>query len=124
MKKILLLSLVLFGSLSFAQNKTREGIPEIKSTEVNLSCTGSTGFEEVTRTIQILFIENNYKIPAAINDGFRNQVYSGLVTSNYFTWDRGINNARLDRYTGTLVFYPKDNSEGITLSCRKVQKQF
>jgi hypothetical protein len=115
-KKIICFSLLLVFNVSHAQKA-----PEKKSSELIVSCSGE--FIE-PRSIVIWWIESDHRFPTRVQDGFRNAVYLGQVTSNAFTWDREINLARLDRYTGLLSIIPKDGSEQFSIPCKKIEKKF
>ena len=71
--------------------------------------------------IKILWSENNYSLPITVIDGFNAETFVGKVTSNAFSWDRGANQASLDRNTGVLTIRPKKDGVLISLRCKKLE---
>lgn len=122
-KRTIFLSVYLFAlfasmNLQAQSNKKTES----KTSEIIVSCSNQyVG----SKSIVIWWSESDYHFPIRVQDGFNNEVYLGQVTSNAFTWDRGINVARLDRYTGLLTLTSKDSNQQIsTANCVKVEKKF
>ena len=72
-------------------------------------------------SIKILWSENNYSLPITVIDGFNAETFVGKVTQNTFSWDRGANQASLDRNTGVLTIRPKKDGVLISLRCTKVE---
>lgn len=118
MKNLLFALLIFATTISYAQTNKKS---EIKSSEIIVSC--SAEYVE-PRSIVIWWVESDHNFPTRVQDGFHNSVYLGQVASNAFTWDRGTNWARLDRYTGVLTLTPKDGTSPSTARCTKVDKKF
>ena len=86
--------------------------------EVTVSCAN----EHIKpANIKILWSENNYSLPITIIDGFNAETFVGKDTSNAFSWDRGANQASLDRNTGVLTIRPKKDGVLISLRCKKLE---
>ena len=120
MKKMTLFLLALTIGLTGANAQTNKK-PEAKTSELIVSCSA----EYVQpKTLIIWWSETHYDFPARIEDGFHGKVYLGQASASAFTWDRGSNIARLDRYTGLLSLTAKDGSGESTGKCVKVEKKF